>query len=286
MREKRAKKRDGSLRTLVIYGIFVFVLILLSFTIRIYYLIEQSKFDGKHRFTIVVGEDVPVGQADLHIGRQESRVVGIISVEPISSSLSLLTFPNSSNLSFSDFNRKLGIIPDGYIKTPYKLSWKDTIPSIFLSFLIRSNVISTNINFYDLITLYLYTNRVPVSSVKIKEASISSDVLVFNKEASFLLKDSVISTENVSVQIINAAGESGLGSRLERVISNLGGNVVSVKTALNNEKISKIKYYGQETYTLKKLEKLLSIKKNNIEKEDIARITIIIGEDSKDTIIF
>ncbi len=279
MREKKDAKKSRSLKTLVVYGVFVFTLILFSFTIRLFYLIGQSKFDGQHRFTLVIGED-------LHAGRKENRVFGLVSFEPITSSMSLLIFPRSSNLSFSNFNRKFGVIPDGYIKTAYSLSLKDTIPSIFQSFLLHPNDISTEINFYDLLRLYLYTNKVPVSSIIVEEASISSDERDFNKDASFLLTDSAISAENVSVQIVNATGESGLGSRLERVISNLGGNVVSVKTAFIVEPISKIQYYGSQTYTLQKLERLLSIKREVFNKEDIAKIVIIIGEDNKDTPLF
>ena len=272
MREKKDTKKSRSLRTLVIYGAFVFVLILLSFTVRVFYLIEQSKFDGQHRFTLVIG--------------QEKQVLGLISFEPVTSSLSLLIFPRNINLSFSSLNRKFGVIPDGYIKSRNNLSLKDTIPSMLQSFLFHPNEISTNINLYDLSRLYLYANKVPVGSVKVGDVSISSDDRDFNKDASLLLTDNAISTENVSVQIVNAAGQSGLGSRLERVISNLGGNVVSVKTALVIEPVSKIRYYGTETYTLKKLERLLRIKKEAVDKEDIAEIVIIIGEDNKDTSLF
>ncbi|MBU3978912.1 LytR C-terminal domain-containing protein, partial [Patescibacteria group bacterium] len=134
--------------------------------------------------------------------------------------------------------------------------------------------------------LYLYAKKVPVSSIIVEEASISDDVRDFNKDASLLLTDNVASAENISVQIINAAGQSGLGGRLERVILNFGGNVVSVKTALVIEPISKIQYYGQETYTLNKLERYLSIKKERLDKEDIARIVITIGEDIKNTLLF
>lgn len=286
MREKNDTKKSRSLRTLVIYGAFVFALILLSFAVRVFYLIEQSKFDGQHRFTLVIGQDLPAGRQASLSGRQESSVMGLISFEPVTSSLSLLVFPKNFNLSFSNLNRKFGVIPDGYIKSRNNLSLRDTIPSMLQSFLFHPNGISTNINFYDLSRLYLYANKVPVGSVKVEDVSISSDDRDFNRDASLLLTDNAISTENVSVQIVNAAGQSGLGSRLERVISNLGGNVVSVKTALVIEPVSKIRYYGRETYTLKKLERLLRIKKEALDKEDIAEIVIIIGEDNKDTSLF
>ncbi len=278
MREKKGTKKSRSLRTLVIYGIFVLGLILLSFMIRLFYLIGDSKFDGKHRYNLVIG--------DLPAGRQVHRVSGLMSFEPVTSSLSLLIFPNNSNLSFSDFNRKFGVIPDGYIKTRYSYSLERVIPNILQSFLVHSNNILTNINYYDLLRLYLYAKKVPVSSIIVEEASISDDVRDFNKDASLLLTDNVASAENISVQIVNAAGQSGLGGRLERVILNFGGSVVSVKTALIIEPISKIQYYGQETYTLNKLERYLSIKKERLDKEDIARIVITIGEDIKNTLLF
>lgn len=272
MKKKKVTERSSGLRTLVIYGAFVLALILLSLSVRLFYLIKQSIFDGQHRFTIVIGE--------------EKQVLGLISFEPINSSLSLLTFSRNSNLSFSNFNRKFGVIPDGYIKTRYDTNLKDNIPSILQSFLIKESAISTKINFYDLLRLYLYSNKVPAGSIVVEEVPLSSDERYFDKNASILLADSAISAENVSVQIVNAAGQSGLGSRLERVITNLGGNVVSVKTAMTVEPVSKIMYYGSETYTLKKLERLLPIKTEVLDKEDIASIVIIIGEDYKDTSLF
>lgn len=282
MRKKKAEKKSHSLRTLVIYGAFVIALVLISFTIRLFYLIEQSKFDGKHRFTLVIGEEkstLPKGSStrqDFEKQGGEGEVLGIISFEPMTSSLSLLTFPKGSNLSFSTFSKKSGVITDGFIRTRYNMNLEETIPSLLQSFLIRPNAISTNVNFYDLLRLYWHANKVPVSSIVVDEIS----------DKSFLLIDNAISAENVSVQIVNAAGQSGLGSRLERVISNLGGNVVSVKTAMVTQPVSKIMYYGEKTYTLGKLEKLLPIKTEVLDKEDIARIVIIIGEDNKDTLLF
>lgn len=272
MRKKKAKKKSNSFKMLVLYGAIVFCLILVSLTIRVFSLIKESKFDGQHRFTLAIGG--------------EKQLFGLISFEPVTSSLSLLTFSRDSNLSFSNFNSKMGVVPDGYIKTRYNLAKGETIPSILQSFIIQLNAISTNINFYDLLRLYLYANKLPNSTVIVEELSLSSDPRVINKTLSFLLADSVIAAENVSVQIVNAAGESGLGGRLERVITNLGGNVVFVKTALAHEPVSKIKYYGNETYTLQKLERLLNKKSEILDREAIAKIVIIIGEDSKDTLLF
>lgn len=272
MRKKKVIKKGRSFKTLFIYGVFVFILVLISFSIRVFYLIEQSKFDGEHRYNLVIGDD--------------KRVLGLVSFEPVTYSLSFLTFPRNSNLSFSDFNRKFGVIPDGYIKARSSLSSKGSIPYMLQSFLIHPNSIITNLNFYDFLRLSLYANKVPSSSIMLKEELISNDDRDFNKDALLLLTDSVVSAENISVQIVNATGKTGLGGRLERVVLNFGGNVVSVKNALVTESISKIQYYGQETYTLKKLERLLLIKKGLLEKEDIAKIVIIIGEDIKDTSLF
>lgn len=272
MKRKREEKEGSGLKMLIFYGILVFFLVAVSFAIRIFSLVKESKFDGTHRFTILIAE--------------ESRVFGLISFEPMTSSLSLLTFSSNSNLSFSNFNSRLGIVPDGYIKKKNNLVLKDSVPSIIQSFLFRPNSISTNINLYDLSRLYLYAKRVPESSMVIEEASVSSDLKEFNKTVVPLLVDNIISSENISIEVINAAGKSGLGGRLERVISNLGGNVISVKTAMTTESFSKIQYTGVETYTLRKLVRLLPMKRELLKKESIAKITIIIGEDKKDTSLF
>lgn len=260
------------MKTLVIYGLIVFFLILVSLLFRVFSIIRESKFDGQHRFTLAVGE--------------EKKAFGLLSFEPETASISLLTFSNGSHMSFSELNREVGIIPDGYIKTRYPLDLHGTIPSLLWSFIFNSNSLTKNVTFYDLMRFYFFASKIPVSSVSTQELAVSTDAGAFNKEVALLFTDTSLSRENISIQIINASGKSGLGSRLERVIANMGGNVVSVKTAMTPDMVSRIQYNGRETYTLRKLNSLLSIRSEVLKGQAIADIVIVLGEDMGDTSLF
>jgi hypothetical protein len=217
---------------------------------------------------------------------EENRTLGLVSFEPLTNSLSLLTFSKNSHLLFSALNRTVGVIPDGYIKTRYHLFLNDAISSILKSLLFHQTSISQSTNFYDLLRFYLYANKISANSVLIQEIDPSSETTVFDKAVARLFSDSVLSQENISIEIVNATGQSGLGSRLERVISNLGGNVVSVKSALIIEPVSKIQFFGDVTYTLRKLGALIPYHQERLEKQSIAKIIIVIGKDNKNTTLF
>ncbi len=272
MRKKDNNEKSQSLKPLVFYVILVFIVIFISLFIRIVSVVRESKFDGQHRFTLAVGS--------------EKQALGFISFEPQTFSLSLMSFTDNSYMPFSLLNKKVGIIPDGFIKTRYPFILNGNIPSILQSFLFQSNNINYNITLYDLLRFWIYANKIPVSTISIQKIPVSSGAQIFDKTVALLFSDSSISAENVSIQIINATGQSGLGSRLERVISNLGGNVVSVETAIGSMPISKIQYYGRETYTLRKLNYLLPYRQEALNKKAIAEIIIIIGKDNKDTKLF
>ena len=260
------------MKMLVIYGLIVFFLVLVSLLFRVFSIIKESKFDGQHRFTLAVGEG--------------EKAFGLLSFEPETASISLLTFSNGSSMSFSELNRQVGIIPDGYIKTRYPLDLHGAIPSLLWSFIFNSNSLTKNVTIYDLMRFYFFASKIPVSSISIQELAVSADAGVFNKEVALLFTDTSLSRENISIQIVNASGKPGLGSRLERVIANMGGNVVSVKTAMTSEMISKIEYNGQETYTLRKLNSLLSIRSEALKGQAIAEIVILLGKDMSDMSLF
>jgi hypothetical protein len=272
MRKEETDKEAHSIRTLALYGLLVFLVVLVSFLFRAYSIVQSSKFDGQHRFTLAVGEG--------------TRAYGLLSFEPETASVSLLTFSNGSSIPFSELNRKAGIIPDGYIKTSYPLEMHTTIPSLLQSFIFHNNSIVKNVTIYDLMRFYFFASKIPASTISTQELKLSADAGTFNKEVSLLFKDTFFSQENVSIQIVNAADQSGLGSRLGRVIDNIGGTVVSVKTAVTPEMKSRLQYNGHETYTLEKLHSFLLIRPEVQKAQAVADIVIVIGKDMANTSLF
>ena len=94
-----------------------------------------------------------------------------------------------------------------------------------------------------------------------------------------LFIDPTIQEEKVTIEIINATGRSGLGQRLERLLSHIGGNVIAVTTSSKRMKISSVTYFGDKTYTLSRIHLILKIPLVYTEKSQLADITIVIGDD-------
>jgi hypothetical protein len=136
--------------------------------------------------------------------------------------------------------------------------------------------------------LSFYAKNLPPNKLVIKKLSSSEliDDPLLRKLLIEFFSDDLVATENMSIQIVNAAGTSGIAQRLERVLLLKGANVVAVTTAVKKEQRSKIKYFGQESYTLGKVSKLLGYQLEELPKETIANIVIVIGEDSKNTTLY
>ena len=100
-----------------------------------------------------------------------------------------------------------------------------------------------------------------------------------DKKVSGMFADGVISSENVSIQVVNASGSVGLGNRLTRVLTNLGCNVVSVTSARSVERVSQIAFFGNQSYTLQKLRKWLGYPVSDLREKTIADIVITVGRD-------
>jgi hypothetical protein len=274
MRKKNhpIEKEGQSMKMLVLYGSIVVCVILGSLFIKAYSVIQDSKFNGQNQFIVAIGTT--------------DRAVALLSFEPLSSSLSVLHFPEGVSIPFSSLNRTVGIIPDGYIRTSNNLNLDDGIPSVLQSFLFTSGVTYQNITFYDVFRFWFYSKKLPSGSIISRRLSSLENTSLIDKTVMLLFVDSNLANENISLQIINATGESGLGGRLARVMSNLGGNVVSVRSSTIIESSSKIQYYDPKIYTLQKLHSLLPFRHEKLTKKNIAEIIITIGTDSKNTDLF
>jgi hypothetical protein len=100
------------------------------------------------------------------------------------------------------------------------------------------------------------------------------------------VNDDLIEKDNQTVQIINRTNVSGLGGRLAKMITNMGGNVILVMSEDNSIKKSAITYIDKETYTVKNLQKILGYEAVREPSNAMSDITIIIGEDKINSLPF
>lgn len=258
---------------LLVYFALVLSLIITAFIFRAISVINNSKFDGENRFTVALAD--------------KGVLKGIISFEPSTSSLSILKIRPDFIVRVDQMNARLGLIPDGYIISDSLPDLDNSVPAVIQSLFWQLHTSKKNITAYDIFQLWLYSTKIPSSTINAREIGKNVSASDIDKNIALLFPDERIAGENLSLQIINAAGVTGLGARLERVLTNMGGNIVSIQTAPETSAASTISYFDQEdSYSLTKIKKLLQFKLEKLTEQGIADIVITIGEDNKKTNLF
>lgn len=263
--KRRKKPKKQGVKSAFVFILLVFFLFLISFSFKVSTLIKQSKFDGENRFTIVF---LPL--------LAKVGIPTVVSFDPKSNSISHVVILNANSESLGKF---LAVPIDGVVshKQPFSNA---TLDSMLFETLIGQKETVTSLTSIDVFRLLLFTKGVAKSSLRqvVVPKSMSEEQLDRLLVSHFT--DQTLLRENVSIEIINATKSIGLGSRLARLLTNIGGNVVSVSTSDQEQAISTISYYGKKTFTLKKLSSILGFEAKEMKKQSIADIIIILGKDS------
>ncbi|MDP3988116.1 MAG: LytR C-terminal domain-containing protein [Candidatus Levybacteria bacterium] len=265
-RKNKKTKNQNNLRIGVIFCLFVCFLITVSLIFKLILLLQSSKFDGKHNFSVVIYEQ-----------DSKSKKAQIISFAPDVAKISVLKILAKKP---SDLAKILEVPIDGTIKIPGK--GDEEVESMLGSALLGFKDTQTNLTIIDISRLWLFAKSVSNQSISANEISLDQVLTdeAIDKISSQIFSDNSFSAEKISIQIVNGTGFSGLGNRLARLISNMGGNVVSVLTSDKNIESSEILYVDEETYTLERLTKILGFKKTKMNGAQISDIIIKIGKDS------
>ncbi|MCL5432926.1 MAG: LytR C-terminal domain-containing protein [Patescibacteria group bacterium] len=279
MRRKKTQQTKSNLKIALGFFIVVFFFILVALTFRFVSFLKTSVFDGAHSLNVLIHKD--------------GSFTSVVSFSPDAQTLSMLDV--SGNVDENSLGKTLGIPIDGEIKL---LSINDISPireeqdleKVLGDYMFKFDGLFLNLTILDIGKLWFYTKNVSPALVNVKNINLSKPdagkELVIDKLMSDLFNDKSISDEKVSIQIINATGVSGLGNRLARLLSNIGGNVVAVDTSDNVLSISEISYFGDRSYTLQRLVKILGYKETKKEDSGISDIVIKIGKDSISSNIF
>lgn len=260
---------NNSFKTLAIFGLFVILLVVISLSTKAYLIIKASRYDGTHNFVLALAE--------------KNIVKEIISFDPQNAAIDVMKLTGTSKQQLSSLGKDLGIAADGNINIKSGLPLSDNMPDVFYMLITNYNHIKADITIYDLGRLLMFARSASRNNIRLKEVPMPMDSAQLDKIISAILTDNVLSQEGLSIQVVNGAGVTGIGKRLERVIDNIGGNVIAVSTASSIEPVSKIYYFGKESYTLDKLESILKFTAEYSDKKTIADMVIMIGKDSSNT---
>lgn len=274
MARKSKNLKTDNLKIAFIFCLLVVILIGVSALFKLALLIRNSSFDGKHNFNVLFHQEDQINNV-------------VISFSPMSSSISILDLTDDKDIKPSAVGKTFEIPIDGIIKVPSK----GILENGGMDALIKKAIFerfNTNLTTIDLARLWIFSKTIPGHSMTVKRISsleISDEEI--DKISNSLFNEEEISGEKVSIQIINGTNVFGLGNRLARLITNIGGNVVSV-SSIDNLRDSEIVYSknASSTYTLNRLARILGFKKSESKQTEIADIIIKIGKDSLSEVKF
>ncbi|HEX8932168.1 MAG TPA: LytR C-terminal domain-containing protein, partial [Patescibacteria group bacterium] len=245
---------NRSLKTFFIFTGFVGFLIIISLAVKAFLIIQQNRFDGEHQFVLSIAQD--------------SKVKKLIVFRPQEHSLTQVTIKN--NVKLDGLSQTIGIIPDAYVDTSVDLA-SQAINGELKTIMGNYYTLKTNLTIFDVWRL-LWESQKTINNQTVKALALVDDQRRNDKSVSDIFTDDKVFADNISIQIINASNIPGVANRLERELSNLGFNIISVTTSRDPSDVSKIRYFGNESYTLTKLKRLLNLPKEQVDKELLAKI--------------
>lgn len=251
----------------------VVMLILISFFVKMAAVVAKSGFDGKHRFTVLV----------------VSKESQLMSFAPDANTISVLHIPASTNLTKEQVSKTLRVPIDGMVdeksseSITFEGNMKDAVERYTQHLLFSYPQKKTDLTVVDAFRMWLFARSMESHTVFDDTLGASVEAVepaAADKLVGRLFVDETVSEENVGIQVINASGVSGAGNSFAQIITNIGGNVAAVSTAHKNEKKTKITYTGEMAYTVKKMEKMLKVKAQQVKKQDMFGIIVTIGSDT------
>lgn len=271
----RRPARKQEKHTLRLAGEFLFVVaffIILSFAFRFYILIESSQYSGDHRFTIG------------YIRQQDgSRVLSaVVSFAPDTHTISELLFPKPISLQAA---QSALLIPFDATIIDSVSSSKNTafvstpLQSSLFSLLLAYGKLKTTLTSLDLFRLWLFAGTVDSSAVTARMSTVEDLQNDASNQIEKLFTDSLLVQDHKTIAIVNASGVLGLGSKLSKFMTNIGGNVVSVTTATVMQHNSTIAFTDDESYTTKRLSAILRLPVQESQQQLIADVLITLGEE-------
>ncbi len=260
MKEKREQGVNNA-RIAVIFFVFLAFVVGLSLIFKIIGVIGDGKFDSEKRFNLVIAN------------KKDTEVMSF------SSSKNLAIFRLNKNINSLDTGRLLEIPIDGFIESK-NLDLNQKVNSLFFKSALNYQHLKTNLTIIDLFKLYFSTMGVADGDIITKKVGYQMEGAEIDKILNRLVADELIEKDNQTIQVVNGTDIIGLGNRLARLITNMGGDVIIVATSDSPKKKSVISYMNNKTYTVKRLEKVLGYPAVQEDSNAISDISIIIGEDS------
>jgi hypothetical protein len=268
--KKESHEGAKSMRTLLLFCAVVLLLILASLTIKFISVLNQSTYDDKHRFTLLV--------------EHSKKDATILSFDPSTKTVSEV-FLRGDKAIYNP-GKYLGIPINGKVQDIEKYTDTTNIPDKLLSYILTLKNKEQGLTSVDVLRLWLLTSPLQKKDFESEKLSTNLSEDEVDQKLEELFVDEALANEKVTVEIINATGITGRGSKLERMLTNIGIPVVQVTTASRPENYSSIQYADDATYTVKKLRQLLKYEASQMAEQGLSDIIIVVGRDSESHPLF
>ncbi len=261
MRRNVGLHHGSGIKTAWLFIGIVLVIILIALAIKFVFALKNSTFDGQHQFVLLVRSDNNKGMLALFQPTPSASVI-IVPLENI----------NGQNVS-ADLH--LGV--DGNITASIdKVTNKDDVKSIIFDSIFHAQHSTSHVNWLDLARLWLVANTASYAFMPVDNLPKDNILGTMGMQ---LFIDTGIQKDNQTIQVINTTSQPGLGTRLASELTNMGADVIDVRSAPTEVKRSVINY-DKISYTVTRLERILQMPSALSDEQGIADIQIIIGADN------
>lgn len=265
MSRKKSDSGFGRAKAAIFFAVFIILVVLFSLAFKMLKIVEKSRFDNYHRFTISVANN------------QKTEVISFLPSEK-----KIWVFRIDGDLqsnSKNDLNRFLEIPIDARVENS-SLNLDNEVPILMSNILMDFRNFKTDLTIIDAFRLFLFSRAIPKDFISTKNIPTSLQSLEVDKAIFSLFTDSELTRDGKTIEITNATDVPNLGGRLARLITNMGGNVVLITTDNNIKNESAVFYTGKKSYTVDRFSKMLGFKDVESQNVGIADVKIVIGTDA------
>ncbi|MDE2026040.1 MAG: LytR C-terminal domain-containing protein [Patescibacteria group bacterium] len=256
--KKQSPKSGKSIAWAIAFLALLATIIIASFFWKLVLFLEKSSFDGSHQFILA----------------KEGEKNELISFNPDQQSVEIV-----------DYSAKLGVPPGQRFALPLDGTIHENgqgLRDMLFGALFHHN---GTVSPVDIVKLLWFSATLPKNGVSTETLPVDDQQAALRIPR--LFQDKSLYAEGKSITIVNATDVSGLGTRLAKLLTDIGANVIMVSTADSPASHSSITYNGDSSYSLSRLQKILHITPKQVPSVSaISDITITIGNDMAQTAIF
>jgi hypothetical protein len=245
----------------VLFSCFVFLAIVVSVIVKIIILARESTFDNHHQFIVEIKED-----------KQQEK---IIAFNPNTNTMAVLDVSGVKN---SSDIRALQIPIDAQLTLPEKAHFSNITSLLFSMQFHCQNQGCVHSNSVDLFKLYLFAKSLHGNAIKTDKISLPASQATLSTRIPALFTDTTIYKEAISIAIVNASGQPGLGTLFSDVLTNIGCNVIAVSTGDVQDDSSIQSTEKNPSNTLYRVMQVFHTKSQQMQKPGISDIIITIGK--------